>query len=109
MKSICGRNWTVPCGGDRTPLVPRIKKALSALGNPHLKLKNIIHIAGTHGKGSTANFIRSILETAGYKVAMFTSPHFIEHNERIYCSGRNINDEEIEYYKKIVNSNYPEI
>ena len=73
-------------------------KALEKLGAPHLKLQpsaRVIHIAGTNGKGSTANFVRCILEKSGYKVGMFTSPHLIDYNERIYIAGRHATDAEI--------------
>lgn len=79
-----------------------MQDALYDLGNPHLKLPNIIHIAGTNGKGSTINFIRTILETAGYQVAMYTSPHLVEYNERFYIGGKLIADNEIEYYRQII-------
>lgn len=72
--------------------------ALEKLDNPHLKLQpaeRVIHIAGTNGKGSTANFVRCILEKSGYKVGMFTSPHLINYNERIYIAGRHATDAEI--------------
>lgn len=55
---------------------------MESLGNPHKKLK-CVHIAGTNGKGSTTNYIRSILEAAGYKVGTFTSPYMITHLDRI--------------------------
>lgn len=73
-------------------------KALEKLGAPHLKLQpaeRVIHVAGTNGKGSTANFVRCILEKSGYKVGMFTSPHLIDYNERIYIAGRHATDAEI--------------
>jgi dihydrofolate synthase/folylpolyglutamate synthase len=55
---------------------------LNRLGNPQDKL-NIIHIAGTNGKGSTINYLTSILVDAGFKVGTFTSPHIISEEERI--------------------------
>lgn len=65
---------------------------LGQLGNPHLSLKNVIHIAGTNGKGSTVAMLKAILENAGYKVHSFTSPHLLECNERIVISGEKISD-----------------
>ena len=73
--------------------------ALKDLSDPHLKLPHVIHVAGTNGKGSTVNFIRAILETAGREAAMYTSPHLVEYNERFYVGGRLIADDEIEYYR----------
>ncbi|MDR3625330.1 MAG: Mur ligase family protein, partial [Ignavibacteriaceae bacterium] len=55
---------------------------LEYLGNPQKKLKTF-HIAGSNGKGSTASFIASILMEFGYKVGLYTSPHFVRFNERI--------------------------
>ena len=57
-------------------------KLLELLGNPHLDL-NYIHIAGTNGKGSTANFICSILTQAGYRTGLYTSPDLNHVTERI--------------------------
>ena len=75
--------------------------ALKDLGNPQKALeKNVIHIAGTNGKGSTASYIKTVLEYAGYKIGVFTSPHLVEYNERIYANGKYITDGEIEKYKQ---------
>jgi len=56
-----------------------IQKLLKHIGNPEAKLKTI-HIAGSNGKGSTSSFIASILTEAGYKVGLYTSPHFVNYN-----------------------------
>ncbi|MBT3261103.1 hypothetical protein HOC37_04165 [bacterium] len=56
---------------------------LKTLGSPQKKLKNIIHIAGTNGKGSTLTFIASALKEAGFRVGTFTSPHILDYTERI--------------------------
>lgn len=69
----------------------RIIKLLELIGNPHSNLK-YIHIAGSNGKGSTASFITSILMEAGYKVGLYTSPHFVRFNERIRINGIEIDD-----------------
>ena len=75
--------------------------ALKDLGEPQKALEqNVIHIAGTNGKGSTASYTKTILERAGYKVGVFTSPHLVEYNERIYANGKYIADDEIEKYKQ---------
>lgn len=70
----------------------KIKAFLEYIGNPQLKLK-VIHLAGSNGKGSTAAFISSILMEAGYKVGLYTSPHFVKFNERIVVNGVQIDDE----------------
>lgn len=57
--------------------------------------KNIIHIAGTNGKGSTTNFIKDIMVEHGYRVGTFTSPYLICHNDRICINGEMISDERL--------------
>ncbi|MCX8095016.1 MAG: bifunctional folylpolyglutamate synthase/dihydrofolate synthase [Caldisericia bacterium] len=64
------------------PGLERIERLLNALNNPHLN-KNIIHIAGTKGKGSTATFITNLLISHGFKVGLYTSPHLQCFRERI--------------------------
>jgi len=68
-----------------------IRKFLQLLGNPQNNLK-CFHIAGSNGKGSTASFIASILQTAGFKTGLYTSPHFVRFNERIRINGEEIED-----------------
>jgi len=57
------------------------------------EMKNVIHVAGTNGKGSVCAFVQSVLLEAGYKVAMFTSPHLVCINERIRINGENVSNE----------------
>ena len=68
-----------------------VKNFLLLLDNPQQKL-NAIHVAGSNGKGSTASFIASILAECGYKVGLYTSPHFVRFNERIIIDGKQIPD-----------------
>ncbi len=56
------------------------------LGNPHRRYRTI-HVAGTNGKGSTAHTLAAILQAAGYKVGLYTSPHLIDFRERIKVNG----------------------
>lgn len=65
---------------------------LNHIGNPQNKLRTI-HIAGSNGKGSTSSFIASILIEKGYKVGLYTSPHFVKFNERIMINGKYISDD----------------
>jgi len=68
----------------------RIEQLLERLGRPQDRLAPVIHIAGTNGKGSTAAFLRAILEAQGHGVHVYTSPHLVRFNERIRlaASGR---------------------
>lgn len=62
---------------------------MAALGNPERKFKSI-HVAGTNGKGSVSHFLASILQEAGYKVGLYTSPHLVDFRERIRINGKMI-------------------
>jgi len=62
------------------------------LGNPHLKLKSI-HVAGTNGKGSTSHMLASVLQSAGYKTGLYTSPHLKSFTERIKINGREVEEQ----------------
>jgi dihydrofolate synthase / folylpolyglutamate synthase len=62
-----------------------------ALGNPQTKFKSI-HIAGTNGKGSTSHMLAAILQTAGYKTGLYTSPHLKDFRERIKINGEMIEE-----------------
>jgi dihydrofolate synthase/folylpolyglutamate synthase len=59
------------------------------LGNPQNNFKTV-HVAGTNGKGSTSHMLASILQEAGYKVGLYTSPHLIDFRERIKINGKEI-------------------
>jgi len=65
----------------------RTYRFLSRIGDPHLRLKNVVHIAGTNGKGSTLATLRALLEAAGHKVHTYTSPHLVSPTERIRLAG----------------------
>ncbi|HFG0472108.1 bifunctional folylpolyglutamate synthase/dihydrofolate synthase [Flavobacterium psychrophilum] len=62
------------------------------LGNPELKVKTI-HVAGTNGKGSSSSMIASVLQEAGYKVGLYTSPHLKDFRERIKINGLAISED----------------
>lgn len=68
-----------------------IKRILKELGNPQDHF-GCIHVAGTNGKGSIASGIASILNAAGYRTGLYTSPHLVTFNERISINGRHISD-----------------
>ena len=67
----------------------RIRAVLDLLGNPQDKLK-CIHVAGTNGKGSVCAILASILQEAGFKTGLYTSPHIFEYTERIKINGIDI-------------------
>ncbi|MHC5352986.1 bifunctional folylpolyglutamate synthase/dihydrofolate synthase [Myroides sp. LJL115] len=69
-----------------------IYKLCDYLGNPQKDFKTI-HIAGTNGKGSTSSMLSSILQQAGYKVGLYTSPHLKDFRERIKISGQEISQD----------------
>jgi dihydrofolate synthase/folylpolyglutamate synthase len=64
----------------------RIEALLGKLGNPHQRLPPVIHIAGTNGKGSTAALLKAMLQAAGKRVHVYTSPHLVHFHERIELS-----------------------
>jgi len=69
-------------------------KLCDFLGNPQNKFKSI-HIAGTNGKGSTSNMLAAILQSAGYKTGLYTSPHLLDFRERIRVDGEMITKEKV--------------
>lgn len=71
------------------------------LENPERHLK-CIHIAGTNGKGSTSHLLASVLQEAGYKVGLYTSPHLKDYRERIAINGRPVSEQ---YVTDFINTN----
>ncbi|MDP9839277.1 dihydrofolate synthase/folylpolyglutamate synthase [Neorhizobium huautlense] len=69
-----------PKGFDMS--LDRVLRVLDVLGNPHLKLPKVIHVAGTNGKGSVTAFCRALLEAGGHAVHVHTSPHLVNWHER---------------------------
>ena len=76
------------------PGLDTVKLLDEQFGNPHLKYKSI-HIAGTNGKGSTAHTLAAILQSAGYRVGLYTSPHLVDFRERIRVNGKMISREAV--------------
>lgn len=71
------------------------------LDNPHQKFKSI-HIAGTNGKGSTSHMLAAVLQSAGYKTGLYTSPHLKEFTERIRIDGNEVSqDFVVDFVKRI--------
>jgi dihydrofolate synthase/folylpolyglutamate synthase len=65
----------------------RIERLMTDLGHPDKRIPPVIHVAGTNGKGSTTAFMRAILEAAGKRVHVYTSPHLVRFHERIRLAG----------------------
>ncbi len=82
------------CRKGATPGLNRIRALLEQLGNPQKQLK-FVHIAGTNGKGSTAAMTASILQAAGYRTGLFTSPFLYRFHERMQICGEEISDEDL--------------
>ena len=89
------------------PGLERTQELLAKMGNPEKKLK-YVHIAGTNGKGSTAAMTASILQQAGYRVGLYTSPYIYRFHERMQVNGVEISDEDLiavtEYVKPLAQS-----
>lgn len=90
-------HWPIPaslgnCQINYDTVFERIRQVLQKLDNPQHKLPPIIHVAGTNGKGSTASIIAEIFAQAGYKTAIYRSPHLHHCNERIVINGEKISD-----------------
>src|SRR5262245_49811641 len=65
----------------------RIERLLARLGNPEARLPPVVHVAGTNGKGSTAAYLKAMLQAADKRVHVYTSPHLVRFNERIELAG----------------------
>lgn len=65
----------------------RIERLLGKLGDPHQRLPPVVHVAGTNGKGSVTAYLKAMLEAAGRRVHVYTSPHLVRFHERIQLAG----------------------
>ena len=95
------------CWKGSIPGLGRTQTLLAKMGNPEKRLK-FIHIAGTNGKGSTAAMLASILQQAGYRTGLFTSPYIYRFHERMQVDGELISDEDLsavtEFVKPLADS-----
>src|SRR3954465_12422320 len=77
----------------------RMWRILDALDHPEQRLPPVVHVAGTNGKGSTIAFMRAMLEAAGLRVHVYTSPHLVRFNERFRLGapgeGKLVSDEQL--------------
>lgn len=76
------------------PGLSRTEELLEKIGNPELELK-FIHVVGTNGKGSTCAMLSTVLQKAGYKVGLYTSPYIFRFHERMQVNGTPISDEDL--------------
>jgi len=76
------------------PGLGNIEQLCAALGNPQHQFRSI-HVGGTNGKGSSSHMLASVLQSAGYKTGLYTSPHLKSFTERIRINGLPISDEEV--------------
>lgn len=82
-------------GGDAyKPGLERIEQFMTYLGRPHRHYATV-HIAGTNGKGSTSHIIAAVLQAAGFRTGLFTSPHLHDFRERIRVDGAEISEREV--------------
>lgn len=80
----------------------------AALDNPQNKFKSI-HVAGTNGKGSTSHMLASVLQEAGYKVGLYTSPHIKDFRERIKINGQKIEEQFVVNFTENIKTKITEI
>lgn len=76
------------------PGLSRTRKLLALLGNPEADLQ-FVHIAGTNGKGTTSTMLSNILQCAGYKTGLFTSPYVFDFRERMQVNGQKIGKDDL--------------
>lgn len=86
--------WNIVSEKNIKPGLDAIEQALTKIGNPEKEL-NIIHVAGTNGKGSTIAFMESILRAHGYSTGVFSSPAIVDVHDQIRVNGQPISEEEL--------------
>ncbi|HEX6094537.1 MAG TPA: bifunctional folylpolyglutamate synthase/dihydrofolate synthase, partial [Dongiaceae bacterium] len=73
----------------------RVWRLLEKIGNPQRRLPPVVHVAGTNGKGSVIAYLRAMLESAGKRVHVYTSPHLVRFHERIRLNGTLISESDL--------------
>lgn len=76
------------------PGLDNTRRLLAHLKNPERKWRSV-HVAGTNGKGSTCHLLAAVLQSAGYRVGLYTSPHLVDFRERIRVNGEMIPEQEV--------------
>lgn len=85
-----------------------MQQMLKAFGNPHQSLRTV-HIAGSNGKGSVAVFLAKVLEKAGYRVGLYTSPHLSDFSERIRINGHPIASDDVVHLTRFIRAKQYEV
>lgn len=99
--ALAGELHAAPGQPRRKFELEHMRVLAAALGDPQTKFPSVL-IAGTNGKGSTSATLASILQTAGYRTGLYTSPHLIRVNERIRIDGIDISDDDFaRFYFKV--------
>jgi dihydrofolate synthase/folylpolyglutamate synthase len=81
--------WEQRGAGAYKPGLERVREFTAELGNPEMQFPTV-HVAGTNGKGSTSHMLAAVLQAAGYRTGLFTSPHLLDFRERIRMNGEMI-------------------
>jgi dihydrofolate synthase/folylpolyglutamate synthase len=94
-------NYEVRSAGPKDLKLERMRALLHLIGDPHDRLR-LVHVTGTKGKGSTAAMTGAILQAAGYRVGLFTSPHLVHVEERMQVNGVPISRDEFATLMELV-------
>lgn len=86
------------------PGLETMRVVCAALGNPERRLRRVIHVAGTNGKGATCAILDACLRAAGHTVGRYTSPHLVRLNERFFLNGAPLDDASLETASARVNA-----
>ena len=92
MQEVWDQIEAIPGYARKKSSLLKVREFLSLLGEPDREFQ-VIHVAGTNGKGSVCAYLDSMLRAGGYKVGLFTSPHLVKINERFKINGEMISDE----------------
>ena len=100
-------NYQVSGNSAIQPGLHNITRLCSWLGHPQKKFPSI-HVAGTNGKGTSAHAIAAILQTAGYRTGLFTSPHLCDFRERIKIDGKPVDEELVTGFVAAMRRRFPD-
>ena len=92
MQEVWDQIEAIPGYARKKSSLLKVREFLGLLGEPDREFQ-VIHVAGTNGKGSVCAYLDSMLRAGGYKVGLFTSPHLVKINERFKINGEMISDE----------------